>query len=102
MAVPSLLLPAHLPKRTPRLWNQEDRVVAETGDPPPLGNDLPTALTLEEFRQPAGHRQRDGADEPREPRARVSLQAIQQHLPALLLCCPNASPSHTSAPLPHL
>src|SRR5260370_14889325 len=54
MAVPSLLLRAHLPKRPPRLRNQEDRVVAETSDTPPLMDDLPAALALEEFRRPAG------------------------------------------------
>src|SRR5712691_5339555 len=85
MTVPGLLLRAHLAERPPRLRNQEHRVVAETRDPPPLRDDLPAALALEEFRPPAGDRQRDRAHEPCQPRARMALQAIQQHLRALPL-----------------
>src|SRR5260370_13267993 len=46
MAVSRLLLPAHLPEGPARLRNQEHGVVAETGDAPPLRDDLPAALAL--------------------------------------------------------
>src|SRR5712692_3174846 len=102
MTVSSLLLRAQLAKRPARLRNQEHRVVAETGDPPPLRDDLAAALALEEFRRPARRGQGNDAHKPRQPRARIALQAIKQHLRALLLGGADASRMNAREALQHL
>src|SRR6266852_2299300 len=85
MAVSSLLLRAHLAKRLAR-----------------LGNDLASALTLEEIRRLARHGQSDRAHETREPRPRMTLQPIQQRLRALLLRRPYAGRVNAREALQHV
>src|SRR6266851_5606527 len=72
VAVLGLLFWGHLPKRPPHLRDQEHRVVPESRDTPPLGDDLASTFTLEKRRRPPRRRQRDAS--------RVDAWVPLQHL----------------------
>src|SRR6266851_2532057 len=102
VAVLGLLFWRHLPKRPPRLRDQEHRVVPEARDTPPLRDDLAPAFALEKRRRPRRRRQCDRARESRQPRSRIARKTIQKHLRPILLRRANSSRVDAWVPLQHL
>src|SRR5437879_6116695 len=102
MAVLRLFLRGHLAERPPCLGDQEHRVVAETGNAPPLRDDLAPALALKKLGRTARRRKSDRAREPRQPRARMTSQPIQQDLRALFLSWADAGRVNARVSLQHV